>query len=178
MSITKRIISIALLVLSTIALLGSGCVPDTSSEKEANRQQEKMLAESNAKVGMPAIKNFTEKKFAKQIQELRDQEITTYTYMVDRSGRKHFVCESIGYGLPYSVQFTNPVKAEWGHQSGVTTAQADPNGLYMPDNVAATWILCSDGEGGVRPVYSEPELLVSPFKFDNAVSNSDRSAVK
>jgi hypothetical protein len=50
----------------------------------------------------------------------------------------------------------------------VVKPQPEPNGLFMPDNVSATWILCLDEENsGVRPVYSEPELIVSPFELQS-----------
>ena len=45
--------------------------------------------------------------------------------------------------------------------------QADPNGLFSPESAEGTWVLCSDpsGNGETRPVYVEPRIIVSPFKF-------------
>lgn len=124
---------------------------------ERDRQAtEQRMQEMRAQVGLPNIVNFTEAKFAKLTAELRDQEIRTWTYYIDMSGQRHLLCESVGYGLPYSVQITNP-------QKGTGLPQAEPNGLYMPESADATWVLCSDGKGGVAPVYSEPHLIVSPF---------------
>lgn len=59
----------------------------------------------------------------------------------------------------------------WGASS---LGQAEPNGLYMPDSAEATWVMCSDGKGGVAPVYSEPRLIVSPFPLGHvdAAENS------
>lgn len=47
-------------------------------------------------------------------------------------------------------------------------AQADPNGLFMPDAAEGTWILLKDPNGTeVKPVYVEPRIVVSPFKLDS-----------
>lgn len=76
-----------------------------------------------------------------------------------------YLGNSIGYGLPYSVQFTNPEKYE---SPGLSLPQADPNDLYMPQGLSATWILLYDKKNKkTTPVYVEPEIIVSPFKLKN-----------
>ena len=157
------------LLVTTMLIALSACDPTEQSAGDMQAKQTKQLeAEAQRQIGMPDIINFQERKFAKQILEMRDKEIATYTYIIDMNGRKHFICESVGYGLPYSVQFTNPEKeavnginGKWGK-----LPQADPNGLYMPDGLSATWVLCADGKKGVKPVYVEPEIVVSPFKLN------------
>lgn len=139
-----------------------------------SKKTEELVAEAARQTGLPNITNFTEKHFAKMIYELRDSEISTYSYFMDMQGRLHFLCESIGYGLPFSVQYVNPERIVVNERSGTygslygTLPQPEPNGLFMPDGLSATWILCSDGEGSVKPVYSEPELIVSPFPLQHA----------
>jgi hypothetical protein len=118
---------------------------------------------------MPDIVNFTERRLARDILELRDQEsLSTYTYFVNLEGKLIFLGESIGYGLPYSVQFTNPEVEVYRRMDGGhgTMPQADPNGLFMPDGLSATWILLKDPETGeARPTYVEPSIVVCPFKL-------------
>lgn len=155
----------ALLLLIVFTLTAASCDSNEANEIQAE-QTEQIAKEVIRQIGIPNIVNFTEAAFAKQIQELRDQEVTTYSYFMDMNGQLHFVCESVGYGLPYSVQFTNPQKVVQDVEPEPVIPQREPNGLFMPDNVAATWILCSDGDGGVRPVYSEPNLVVSPFRLN------------
>jgi hypothetical protein len=42
--------------------------------------------------------------------------------------------------------------------------QADPNGLFMPTSSSATWLMMIDPKTNKpRPVYVEPEIVVSPF---------------
>lgn len=166
----KGILKVIFLVLGIIGviLLLTACEPSKKSagQKQAEATQ-KMEAEAERQIGMPDISNFAERKQAKMILELRDKAVPTYTYVIDMNGQKHFICESIGFGLPYSVQFTNPEKIAYkGHNTGVIALpQADPNGLYMPDGLSATWVLCGDKDGNVQPVYVEPAIMVSPFKM-------------
>lgn len=159
------------IALLSLLLVSTSC--RQSSESLDEQATDSRLQEMRAQVGLPTITNFTEAKFAKLVAELRDQEIRTWTYYLDINGNRHLLCESVGYGIPYSVQVTNPEKVEYP-SSGATLPQAEPNGLYMPDSADATWVLCSNGKGGVAPVYSEPHLLVSPFPLGHtdAAQNS------
>ena len=158
-----RTVAIAALLLSLAACEE----PRPNADRATAAQTERLMQEANAQAGLPAISNYTEKKFAKMIYELRDQEITTYTYTVNMNGDRRLLCESVGYGLPYTVQYSNPTRTVRTTSYGVEQLpQPEPNGLFMPDGLGPTWVLCSDGKGGVRPVYAEPELLVSPFPLD------------
>lgn len=155
--------------VATIAVLGlslTGCIEESSDYRQ-RIQQERILQEGTAQTGMPAIKNFRERKLMKQIIEMRDQDgLVTYTYTVpETTGRPVFLCNSIGYGLPAATQYTNPEKFE--RMTGTTLPQADPNGLFSPDSAEGTWVMCADpdGSGKTRPVYVEPRIIVSPFKL-------------
>ena len=161
----KRILALSLIALATVFL--GGCSWDTSDEKVAN-QTEKQMKEINRQVGMPAIKNFQEKKLAKQIFELRDQEkLITYVYLFNQmSGKLVFIGKAIGFGLPYSVQYTNPKKIV-SYASGIIIPQADPNGLYMPTGLSATWVMLLDKDGKPHPVYIEQKVFISPFPLNN-----------
>lgn len=160
----------------------SGCEQrlETSDEIQ-RRQQETILKEATAQTGMPAIKNFRERKILKDILELRDQDgLVTFTYMENLTpnivrghtalgGKLTFLGETIGYGIPYATQYTSPQKAEYfGGQGYIWMAmpQADPNGLFSPASAEGTWILMKDPNGKkVLPIYVEPRTVVSPFKF-------------
>ena len=105
--------------------------------------------------------------------ELRDKAITTYTYTQDMNGNLHFFCNSIGYGLSASTQYTNPQQVERhsGEYNGgnVVIAQPDPNGLYSPVTTEGTWIICVNPKTKkAQPVYSEPRIIVSPFPMTGA----------
>lgn len=136
-----------------------------SAEQKQERATKKLISEAHKQIGMPSIMNFQERKLAKMIFELRDQaNLVTYAYIVAKNtGKLVFIGKCIGFGLPYSVQYTNPQKYE---TNGATLPQADPNGLYMPSGLSATWLMMIDPKTQKpRPVYVEPEILVSPFKL-------------
>ena len=65
-----------ILAIATVAVLGAtltGCIEE-SSDYQQREQQERILQEGTAQTGMPAIKNFRERKLMKQIIEMRDQD--------------------------------------------------------------------------------------------------------
>jgi hypothetical protein len=166
------LLGIALLSAAT----GNDCDDKPDSDRAATDRQETILAEGNAKTGMPAITHFREKKLLKSILELRDQEgLTTFTYTyAENTGKRLFLCDSIGYGIPYATQYTAPMKedirgrgADPGPLAWLVVPQADPNGLFSPASAEGTWVMCKDPNGpDVKPVYIEPRVIVSPFKLD------------
>ena len=146
-----------------VAFLLGAC--ERSSDSIQREQQEVLLAEGTAQIGMPAIKNFRERKLLKDILEMRDQTgLVTYTYVWNEfNGKLVFLCDSIGYAIPYATQFTNPQKRVYGD---AVLPQADPNGLFSPSSAEGTWVLCKNPEGkDVRPTYIEPRIVVSQFKL-------------
>ncbi len=158
-----------LLILLCLICFTACDIPENAEKKQAKRTKQ-MLLEADKQIGMPDIVNWTERKFAKQILELRDKEIMTHTYIVNNlKGCLVYVGQSIGYGLPYAVQFTNPEKIMRNSMDSYgTLPQADPNGLYMPDSLSATWVLLYNPETKkASPVYLEPEIVVSPFRIKN-----------
>lgn len=123
-------------------------------------------------VGMPAIVNFQEKRFLKQILELRDTKLSTITYTQDLNAKIHKLCDSVGYGIPYSTQYTNPQRVVYSsYKEGIATLpQADPNGLFSPPSAEGTWVLCLNPESkDVAPVYVEPRVIVSTFPLPGVV---------
>jgi len=171
-----------ILILSLLCLSLSGCgffEHQTSDEIQTN-QQERLLKEGTAEVGMPAIKNFRERKLLKQILELRDQaDFITYTYVENAmpnpipgvtslGGKFTFLGVSVGYGIPYSTQFTSPQKVE-SHISNanyyIPMPQADPNGLFTPASADGTWIMMKDPSGNVKPQYIEPKIATFTYRL-------------
>ena len=159
---------IAVIALASVAL--AACEPIKPSSDTVQKQAQEILAqEGNMQVGMPAITNFTEKRLAKMLFELRDNpKITTVTYITTLDGKLVKLCDSVGYGLPYAVQYTNPQKiATSAHSYGYAILpQADPNGLFMPSSADGTWVMCLDPvKKDVKAVYVEPRVVVSPFEL-------------
>lgn len=103
-------------------------------------------------------------------------------------GKYTFVCDSIGYGLPYNTRTNNPMHYEfmttrtgvaisgsgyytdgqgnrlWGEHAIVP--QPEPNGLFIPDSAKGTWNLCKDPKTGKPDVtYQEEDVAVFPYKL-------------
>lgn len=161
------------ILLACVACFGCDDDRAPTSDQSQRNQQETLLKEATAETGMPAIKNFRERKLMKDILEMRDQDgLATYTYVfADMTGKLNFLCNSIGYGLPYATEYTNPSKIEsQGVNYGYAILpQADPNGLFAPAAAEGTWVMCKDPNGTkVSPVYIEPRVIVSPFKLNAA----------
>ena len=71
------------------------------------------MQEASKQVGMPGIVNFQELKMLKELYELRDQEnLICHAYLVNEINGKvgQYLGKCLGYGLPYSTQFSNPEK--------------------------------------------------------------------
>jgi hypothetical protein len=154
--------------LALITLFVAACAPGGDIDRVQEKETAALASEAHAQVGMPDIINWTERRQFRDILELRDEpELSTYTYIVNMQGQLLPLCQSIGYGLPYSVQYTNPLREERSGQGGFALPQPDPNGLFMPSGLAATWVLCLDPTTGtVDPVYVEPAIIVSRFELD------------
>jgi hypothetical protein len=164
--------TVVALGLTTPAMAFWGTSSTPSSDKSTAQQMETLLKEGERQTGLPAITNFTEKRMVKWLYELRDQpNYRTYTYIVTMNGKLIKICDSIGYGINASIQYSNPekiVKMDLGSHFGEDTMpQAEPNALFMPEGLAATYVMCVDtNSDDVKAVYIEPEIIVSPIELD------------
>jgi hypothetical protein len=152
----------------TLALLTlTACNVQPSSDDKLNAQQEQLSMQAANSVGMPAITKFAEKRMMKAILELRDQETPTYAYIVDMNNNLKLICHSVGFGLPYSTQYTNPSKRVNGRYGNLAMPQSDPNGLFSPASADGTWVMCVDPDTKqATPLYIEPRVIISPFKLN------------
>ena len=171
-----RILLIAL--VSVIVVFIGGCNERrVDSDRAIRDQQEQSMKEMVAQTGLPAIRNYQEKKMLKMLYELRDREdLVCHAYLVNvmTGSVGQYLGRCIGYGLPASTQYSNPAKPvnTWlrsdtrtlGDSYVGTIPQAEPNGLFMPDTLSATWLMMVDPKTKEpRPVYVEPLIIVSPF---------------
>lgn len=170
-----------LVIAILIGLAFSSCKRGKTSDSVMNEQMETLADEANRTVGVPAITNFQEKKTLKWIYELCDQEnLICHAYLVNvmTGDVGRYLGKCLGYGIPYSAQFSNPTKyqgvtankvADYAGRDWVydytLLPQAEPNGIFKPEGLSATWLIMIDKEGEPRPMYVEPEIIVSPFKL-------------
>jgi hypothetical protein len=137
------------------------------AERQQTQQQGELALEAQKQCGMPALVNFQERKMMKKVIEQRDKaNLVCYAYLFsNQTGKLIYIGKCMGYGLPYSTQYTNPQRVDYNSSKTVTLPQPDPNGLYMPSDAHGTWLLMIKPNGDTTPVYVEPDVIVSPFKL-------------
>lgn len=146
------------LILMLICSVVIGCDGSESSDKITSQQQEKMMKEQVAQLGLPAIVNNTEKAMLKMILEKRDDpKLINYLYTFSQmKGEFIYIGKIIGYPMPYSTQYTNPFRvmrnSETDMTGNATIPQADPNGLFSPASAEATWCMM------INPNTNKPEI--------------------
>lgn len=171
----SKLIILGIFASMMLLMSNSGCDSDKkpTADNELQKKTEIAAAEANRQVGMPAIVNYQEKKNLKWIYELCDQEeMICYAYLFNslKGEIGQYLGKCIGYGIPYSTQFSNPNKnLDDGGYNGMANTlmpQAEPNQLFKPEGLSATWLIMIDPTTKKpRPVYVEPEIIVSPFKL-------------
>jgi hypothetical protein len=136
-----------------------------SSDSIQHQQQELILAEATAQTGMPAIKNFRERRTLKTIYELRDQDgLLTFTYLVSKDSKLVLLCESHGFAISDATGYTNPEKVVRSDSVAFgTMPQAEPNGLFTPSASTANWVMCLGEAKRPYPVYVQGDIVVSPM---------------
>ena len=164
----KKFLSMAILFASIVLLVSCDLNGETSrTEQEQTEQQGKLVSEAQKQCGLPALVNFQERKMMKKVIEQRDKaDLVCYAYLFsNQTGRLIYIGKCMGYGLPYSTQYTNPQRVYFLTSGSVAIPQPDPNGLYMPSDAHGTWLLMIKPDGDTTPVYVEPDVIVSPFKL-------------
>lgn len=169
----KKTFVIALLAAAGLTLTACDEAPRSSAVEKQRASTAQLQADAEARVGMPRVTNFTEKRLANMIVELRDQpNLSTYTYTIDMNGKAHCLGRSIGFGLPYTTQVTNPYTYETpgiSERGTAVIAQAEPNGLYSSESTDATWVLLVGKNGKPEPTYVESQITVTLSPLRTAV---------
>lgn len=165
--------AIAIAAFATLAALGAcervGTVG--TADQQAASQQEDLAKRAQDEVGIYQPTHFTRKRLANRIgQMLDDPALATISYAQALDGRLHCIGHTIGFPLPGATQTTNPehlVDADLGQYRGnLTLPQPEPDQLFSPATMDATWILLVNPKTGqAAPAYFEGH--VQTFLADN-----------
>jgi hypothetical protein len=113
------------------------------------------------------------------LYELRDKpKLKCYYYTkCDMTGKYVYEGTCIGYGVPYSAQYSNPEKIVEGDKAigydlmGIgdylmIIPQAEPNGMFMPESSSATWVIITDPNDPkeIYAEYQESRITVTKYK--------------
>jgi hypothetical protein len=158
------------IILSLITIIFCTCFTACSTDigKEEERAYTSNLIETlNDLIGMPNIQNGFMKKSLKSIYELQDNaELICYAYSRNEyTGLYTYLYPCIGFGIPYSTQYTAPEAIYKYYGEYGMAPQADPDGLYHGDGTQATWVLRVSETGEVIVVYAEENMHIEQQKL-------------
>lgn len=160
------------LVVLFIALWVVSCTRLPEYQETQQKKTQMLLDESERQVGFPNIIRFQIKKELKMILEKQDRaDLITYAYVYNPfMGKFIFLGLSIGYGIPYSAQYTNPEQIIYTHEGPIAIPMPDPNGIYPPTSSSATWLLLVDPVTlKINLVYIEPPITVTEMPLPKTV---------
>lgn len=163
-----------IILLLFICSLFSCVEVEKTSDTNIQIESERLLNEAARETGLPNITNFQQKKLMKMIYELCDKsDLICHAYLFSEySSKLIYLGKCIGFGIPFSAQYSNPEKSfrdpnSYNGTPSLKMPQAEPNGLFMPTSSSATWLMMIDPETNKpEPVYFEPEIIVSPFMIN------------
>jgi hypothetical protein len=127
----------ALAVLATLALVGCNFYENTDSREQVQVHTQ-------------------------QDQYARTQPVPYFEWSLQRDqyrGKISFECASVGFPIPGGTELTNPYQVTYGQNGGSgVVSQAEPDGLFAPDVSEGTYVLCTNDDGSVSPVYLEERV--------------------
>lgn len=163
-----------------VGLMVSGCSPvdNSNSNSKETDQQARAVSSIVDNQPIPDLGGYSfERQVVIETYIARNNTITTYSYLMTLNGQIIEICPSIGYPIPYSTQLSAPEKLAPNNLmtiNGFSTSpensvipQSEPNGLYPPDNAAATLVQCVQSDGSVSPVYIEQEVMAFPYRINS-----------
>ena len=163
------------MLLAIVTIFTGSCGKTPHYQKFQQERTRQLIDEAERQVGFPNIVRFQIKKELKMILEKQDKaDLVTFAYAYNPfMGKFVFLGLSLGYGIPFSAQYTNPEQIVYTHDRVVTIPMPDPNGIYPPSSSSATWLLLIDPvTKKINLVYFEPHLTVSEYPLPkNLVSN-------
>jgi hypothetical protein len=158
------------IVFSALAIMSlAACSEYTpSAEQVQANQQQDISKRAVEEVGIYTPTHFTRKRLANRIgQLLDDPNYATVSYAQGMDGRLTCIGHTIGYPMPGATQTTAPQRlatsAETLYRDDMLVPQPEPDQLYYPASVDATWILLINQKTGqAEPVYFEGHVQTFP----------------
>lgn len=152
---------------------------DDLDRKTANQQQ----AQYAKSQPVPTYNWSLERHLVTKLLDARNTKAATHSVWRSDMGDIEGDCASVGFGIPYDTSLTNPLKEGRRNTYGVSVVeQAEPNGIFISKNTAATWVMCAGDNGTISPIYIETKVTVYPYpvKVDydkNRVTKAGKSTV-
>lgn len=175
------------LLIGLIAISLVACEVSDSQEAKDSKIVDAQQAQYAKGQPVPAFDWSLERDLVIKLYNIRNQRVATHSVWRSDYGTVEGDCPSIGYGIPYDVSLTNPLKATSEDEDGADRAsltsigQPEPNGVFASENTSATWVMCVGENGLLEPHYVETKVTVypGPVKVDyenNRVHRSGKAA--
>lgn len=166
----SKIISVMLVLIAVISLVGC------NNRVEEENFQEVTIKQGRDKHGFPAVTNYTEMGHVKELIEKRDDaDLICYAYTYSEMlGQFIYLGRCKGFGIPASIQYTNP--DEVVGTNGATVSQADPNGLYTSDGLSGTWLWLLNDDGTSNIGSWEVDIIVVEDKLNKNIETKESIA--
>jgi hypothetical protein len=148
----------ALAVLATLALVGCNFYENTDSREQVQvHTQQDQYARTQP---VPYFEWSLQRDLYSEIYKLKNEAVATWSYVWDQyRGKISFECASVGFPIPGGTELTNPYQVTYGQNGGSgVVSQAEPDGLFAPDVSEGTYVLCTNDDGSVSPVYLEERV--------------------
>jgi hypothetical protein len=128
-------------------------------------QAERRRVEKAARdIKSPTITNFEERKFLKEVLELKDLGVDTWIYKTNADGKLFLVGKGVGFPLSDGALLSSPLVRENRY---VTVPQAQPTELFPSNSAKGSWIKLLT-EDGPTMYYSLDPLTCSQVKIPGA----------
>lgn len=149
-------------LLSILLLVSCSCVPTPNQEREDNDVVQKQQRQYAVSQPLPLFDHSLERQTLINLYKLRNETISTFTIWRSDTGKIEGYCPSSGFGIPYDMSLTNPLQLIGNRYVNGVVGQAEPNGVFSSQNTSATWVMCLDEKGKIRPHYIESKVTVYP----------------
>lgn len=158
-----------LFLLIVLVLMLTACSGDPNvagkgvvAEQARTRDQISQYADSQP---IPSFEWSLERAIVIAVYRARNEAAATFSYGINPYNNSIiWECASVGYPIPGGTKLTNPQQIGYKSEYGVVTLpMAEPNGLYMPESSAGTFVSCINPDGTVSPVFSEWYVMTFPY---------------
>lgn len=155
------------LILSILTIISLTACGESSQSSKVAKGVEQQQAQYAITQPVPRFDYSLERDLLIQLYNIRNMKALTHAVWRSDRGLIEGDCPSIGFGIPYDISLTNPLKLNSRSSGGVivfgTIEQPEPNGIFASKNTAATWVMCAGQVGQIEPIYIETKVTVYPY---------------
>lgn len=175
MKTSTKIFAVLALIVLIIGLVACGVNGESNTQVEQNQQDAGVGAIINNQP-IPDLGGYSlQRQELIELYEAQNKTVPTWSYSLTMDGKIIELCPSYGYPIPGGTQLSNPqqIGAEIpqglsAYETGVI-GNPEPNGVYPPATSAGTYIMCTNQDGTISPMYFEPNDFTIPYRIHSDI---------